>query len=184
VKMAVTLWAIWSSRRKAIHEGIFQTPAALLAFVNRFIAELQLLQEKKPRVVAAGTTTASSGVARPKAPPLDYAKIHVDAAVAQAGGSASAVCRDHNGNYLGSSSLVIAGVCNLVVLEAMACREALSLAANLHLHNFVIACDSKKVVGDIKQGSHGRIGALISEIKTRATSFNCIFTFEGSSGQC
>ena len=26
VKMAVTLWAIWSARRKAIHEGILQSP--------------------------------------------------------------------------------------------------------------------------------------------------------------
>lgn len=26
--VAVTLWAIWSSRRKAIHEGIFQSPQA------------------------------------------------------------------------------------------------------------------------------------------------------------
>lgn len=37
VKLSVTLWAIWSARRKAIHEGIFQSPQATHAFLNRLI---------------------------------------------------------------------------------------------------------------------------------------------------
>ena len=29
VKLSVTLWAIWAARRKAIHEGIFESPHAI-----------------------------------------------------------------------------------------------------------------------------------------------------------
>lgn len=53
-----------------------------------------MLQEKKPRVVVAGTATANSGVARPKAPPPDYAKIHVDAAVRPGGGVRRRQCAE------------------------------------------------------------------------------------------
>lgn len=37
VKMVVTLWATWSARRKAIHEGIFQSPQSTHMFVERSI---------------------------------------------------------------------------------------------------------------------------------------------------
>ena len=47
VNVAVTLWAIWTARRKAIHESIFQSPHATHSFVARFIAELQNLKQFK-----------------------------------------------------------------------------------------------------------------------------------------
>lgn len=49
------------------------------------------------------------------------------------GGSAAAVCRDREGHYLGSSALVTYGVDDPATLEAIACREAFSLAEDLHL---------------------------------------------------
>ena len=45
VNVAVTLWAIWTARRKAIHEAIFQSPHATHSFVTRFLAELQNVQQ-------------------------------------------------------------------------------------------------------------------------------------------
>ena len=47
------------------------------------------------------------------------------------GGSATAVCRDAEGNFLGSSALVIEGVIDPATLEAIACREALALVEDL-----------------------------------------------------
>lgn len=41
VKLAVTLWAVWTVRRKAIHEEIFQSPLTTHLFVERFISELE-----------------------------------------------------------------------------------------------------------------------------------------------
>src|SRR4051812_37606091 len=46
-RLGVTLWAIWSSRRKLIHEGLHQTPHATNAFVASFINDLQV--QAKPR---------------------------------------------------------------------------------------------------------------------------------------
>lgn len=87
---------------------------------------------------------------RPKAPPAGYAKIHVDAGVRHGrGGFAAAVCRDSNAQYLGSSAPVIGGIDDHVVLEAIACREGLALAEDVHLQNFIITSDSKQVVSNI-----------------------------------
>ena len=64
---AVTLWAIWTSRRKAIHEVILQTPHAIKAFITRFISDLEAVRTpRQPRPVVANT---GSLVLRPKAPP-------------------------------------------------------------------------------------------------------------------
>jgi hypothetical protein len=39
-RMCVTTWAIWHARRKAIHEGLFQSPLSTHLFVENFLAEL------------------------------------------------------------------------------------------------------------------------------------------------
>uniref|UniRef100_A0A453SLV5 RNase H type-1 domain-containing protein n=1 Tax=Aegilops tauschii subsp. strangulata TaxID=200361 RepID=A0A453SLV5_AEGTS len=179
VLLAVTLWAIWTARRKAIHEGIFQSPQATNSFVRRFIDELNMITVRSPTRNSAAPAMGQRAV-RPKAPHAGFAKIHVDAGVrARKGGSAAAVCRDGQGNYLGSSALVVAGLEDPAILEAVACREALALAADLNLHNFVIASDSKQTVADISCGGKGRNGSIIQEINVRATLFQCNFSFEG-----
>ena len=47
---------------------------------------------------------------------------------------------------MGSSALVIRGITDSAVLEAIVCREALLLAEDLHVHNFVVASDAKLIV--------------------------------------
>jgi hypothetical protein len=49
IQLTITLWAIWSARRKAIHEDIFQSPLSTHEFIGRFISELKELS--KPLVV-------------------------------------------------------------------------------------------------------------------------------------
>lgn len=41
------LWEIWRSRRKAVHEQIFQTPHATHHFVKSYIRELEACRPKK-----------------------------------------------------------------------------------------------------------------------------------------
>ena len=118
-----------------------------------------------------GTVSHVAPAARPKAPPTVYAKIHVDAGVRfERGGSAVAICREDPGASLGSSALVIYGVHDPTALEAIACREALALAEDLNLQQFIIASDRKQVVLDISKGTRGRYGAIISEINLNATT--------------
>lgn len=88
------------------------------------------------------------------------------------------VCRDLHGNYLNSSSLVIGGVDDPVILEAITCREALELAEDLHVHQLIIASHAKQVVADINNRSKGSNGAIISEINSYSSLFQCNFTFE------
>ncbi|XP_020149522.1 uncharacterized protein [Aegilops tauschii subsp. strangulata] len=170
--LPVTLWSIWYARRKAVHEGIFQSPQAVQNFIRRYCDELNMIRPKVVRAVVyiSGPTVPQ----QPKAPPMGYAKIHVDAAVRPEG--AVAVCRDSSGNYLGSSALVVEGVDDPTSLEAMACREAISLAEDLLLNNLVIASDCKQVVSDITTGSKGQYGAIVIEINLQATQFQCIFS--------
>ena len=107
----------------------------------------------------------SSVVHRPKAPPATFAKIHVDAAVrTYRGGSAVAICRDSNGDFMGSSALVMLGEWEPATLEVIACREAIALA-----ERFVVASDCKQVIRDITKGYKGSYGSVISEIGTRSS---------------
>ena len=114
------------------------------------------------------------------APPVGFAKIHVDAGVLDLSrGSAAAIARDANGTYLGSSSLVIDGLYDPAVLEAMACREGVALAQDLGIDRFVISCDSKQVVADILCGSRGSIATIAEEIIQRMPMQHCKIIFEG-----
>lgn len=178
VKLTVTLWAIWSSRRKAIHEGIFQSPQSTHAFIGRFIQELELVRAPGPSTATRGTGAVHQNQ-RPKAPPLGVAKIHVDVACRKGtGGVAAAVCRDANGSFLGSSALGIAGVDDPAILETIACREALALAQDLNLRDVLVASDAKGVVNAINNSCMGPNGAIIAEINSLSSLFSFTFTFE------
>jgi ribonuclease HI len=58
-------------------------------------------------------------------------KMNVDGAIAKTEnkGAFSVICRNDKGVFLGDSSITIDGLMDPEVLEAMACAEALSLAA-------------------------------------------------------
>ena len=175
--LIVTLWAIWSSRIKAIHEAIFQTPHATHAFIKRFIADLDQIRVIKPAPNIV--TRVQQAAPRPSAPPANYAKIHVDAAVrTDRGGSAAAICRNTQGASLDSSALVIVGVCDPATLEAIACREAIALAQDFGLQQFIVSLDCKQVIEDISKESQGPYGAIVAEINSRAIPFSCNFIFE------
>ena len=105
----------------------------------------------------------------------------MDAAVSKTRncGAAAAVCRSNNGNFMGSSALVIHGITDAATLEAIACREGFALAQDLLLTDFVIVSDSKQVVNDIKSASNGGYRAIISEIRNLLVGFDCNITFEG-----
>ncbi|XP_020153536.1 uncharacterized protein [Aegilops tauschii subsp. strangulata] len=176
--LAVTAWSIWHARRKAIHEAIYQSPHQTHSFITSYMAELGVINDanRHPR---QAVIPAQQQRQNPKKPPSGYYKIHVDAAVrARKGGSAAAVCRDEAGNYVGASTLVLEGVTDPASLEVIACREALCLAEDLNIHNFVVASDCKQVVADIDHNAGGRYRAIISEIHFRTANVQCKFTFE------
>jgi hypothetical protein len=102
VKCVITLWAIWTARRKAIHEEIFQSPFAIFKFIENFNNELSN-QGLKTQTRSMGTPqrlTTPTWI-----PPIfEYVKINVDAAVARAGnrGVVAAICRSVDGHFMGA----------------------------------------------------------------------------------
>ena len=44
IRILVTCWAIWQARRKAIFDGIFQSPLSIMAIINRVIDELKIVE--------------------------------------------------------------------------------------------------------------------------------------------
>ena len=100
VKLSVTSWAIWTARRKAIHEGIFQSPHAIMSFVERYIIELETINVRQEPDRTEPRVVPSVG-RKPKAPPVGFAKINVDAGCRTGSrGTTVAVCRDNMGTYL------------------------------------------------------------------------------------
>jgi hypothetical protein len=170
--------AIWTARRKAIHECIFQSPLSTHGFVNIFLAEIQSLA--KPERVSIRNLEV-----RPQAkwlpPPTAIPKINVDASVSKKSGEkgvAAAICRDNLGVNLGALAVVYCGITDPSTLESLACREA--LAVDLGLSRLLVASDCKQVVSDIADGTLCKYGAVVAEIKARARQFSeCKFVFEG-----
>lgn len=97
----------------------------------------------------------------------------------QGTGTTTAVCRDHLGNYMGSSAFAVRGLTDPPSIEAVACREALSLVEDLGLQNVVIASNCSTVVKHINEASVGNYGGVVKEIRSWMFLFNsCTFKHE------
>jgi hypothetical protein len=129
IKMLVTLWAIWTARRKAVHEGLFQSPISTFDFVKRFLDDLgevhTEVQKRQAPVLAQRT--------RWSPPSPGVIKCNVDAAVSRLKdhGTVGVVCRDDTGRFVGASARTVNGVADPATLKAKACTEALVLAQDL-----------------------------------------------------
>ena len=74
------------------------------------------------------------------------------------------------------------GVVDPTMLESLACREALALAADLGLERMIVGSDCKEVVSNIKDANGGKHGHIIREIGMMAAEVqDCSFIFEGRS---
>jgi hypothetical protein len=81
---------------------------------------------------------------------------------------------------MGAPVLVLDGIINPQILETIAYREALALVEDIALTNVLVASDCASVVTDIRGGSMGRNGSIISEIRSRAATLSsCSFVHEG-----
>lgn len=88
IKLVVTLWVIWTARRKVIHERVFQSPLSTHSFVDRFIAELAIIKapSRTPMVHVARKNTRRVGHMHAwKAPSAGLTKIHVDGGLSRNG---------------------------------------------------------------------------------------------------
>jgi hypothetical protein len=128
-RVFVTLWAIWRARRKAIDEQEYRSPLSVHLFVEIFIADLIQPDERRLRQPTVVTATAPARIP----PPQGMLKINVDAGVGKntGRGRVAAVARDSTGLFQGASAVVYPGRMDAETLEALACREAVSLALDV-----------------------------------------------------
>jgi hypothetical protein len=65
-------------------------------------------------------------------------------------------------------------------MEAVACREGLTLASDLGLHSFRVASDCANAMRSLLGKGFGRYGPIVREINVRRRSFTrADFVFEG-----
>ena len=79
-------------------------------------------------------------------------------------GAVGAVCRAHDGSYLGASAVAFEGVTHPGCLEAMACREALALVEDLYVGDVTVASDCMEVVKGLQERSMGLFGHVLREV--------------------
>jgi hypothetical protein len=80
---------------------------------------------------------------------------------------------------LGASAVVFNDITDPATLETLACREAVALAEDLYLDRTFVVSDCKTAIDDIRDGTLGRNGSIISEIRSRSTHLReCSFSFE------
>ena len=102
--------------------------------------------------------------------------MNVDAATSKSSSisAIAAVARDGGGGFLGASSVVLDGVTDPETLESLACREGMSLAADLVLQNFRLASDCSNAIRSLVGEGMGPYGHIVKEIKAREKSFRFV----------
>jgi ribonuclease HI len=168
-RLCVTLWAIWHARRKAIHEGVFQSPLSTHCFIDNFIADLSQGEKHVIKKVASPPKKHPRWISSQPG----VAKINVDAGVTRDGcsGAVAAVARSANGAYMGASAVQFMGTADPEVLEAMAVREGLNLALDLNLQRLKVASDCQTVIKALHEYNLGVFSSITREIKKTAEGF-------------
>jgi ribonuclease HI len=178
-QVVVTMWALWHARRKIIHEGLFQSPLSTHCFIRRFIVDLEVLAH-------APSSTSERGPMAPRwiPPPSGVAKVNVDAVVSKNFSIAviAAVARSTAGEFLGASSMVLKGLSDPETLDALACREGLSVAADILLQRVRVTTDCQNMIRSIEGAGRGSYGHLVQELNARRNDLQMVqFVHEGRS---
>jgi ribonuclease HI len=109
-------------------------------------------------------------------------KINVDAAVGKntRRGSVAAVARSELGVFMGASAIVFPGCTTAETLEAMACREAIALAKDIHARRVKVATDCQNVVRSLDEGTMGVYAHIAREINEARGDFEeLVISYEG-----
>lgn len=146
VRILVICWAIWHARRKAIHEGVFQSPFATIASASRLIEELDIIKGLEQNEKNHNNQKQR---ARPWIEPKrGQSKINTDTAIARAkcNGAVAAICRGDQGDFIAASVMVIPNIIDPETMEGMACLEALALAEDCGVRRMTVASDCLNVI--------------------------------------
>ena len=88
--------------------------------------------------------------------------------------AAAAISRNAAGDFLGASVLVLKGIKEPEIVEAIACREGLALAQDIQVTRVRLACNNANVISSINQGSNGVYGQIVMEIQEESKSLESV----------
>jgi ribonuclease HI len=180
IQILITYWTIWHTRRKAIHEEVFQSPFSTVAIIRRLIQEMEITKgfEFKGRNKHHPSPRTHSWI-----PPEDgCCKLNTDVAVGRARtrGVVGVVCRNNQGNFIVASAMVVPNRTDLETLEALACLEALALAEYCGIHKMLVASNCLNVVKNIKELPRCSYMMILQDIFQRSKSCQYVrFVHEG-----
>lgn len=100
-------------------------------------------------------------------PPSGFAKVNVDTALVKNSiySAAAAVAKYEAGNFMRTTALVLEGLTNAEVVEAVARREGLALAKDLAPQKIRVASNCVNAVRCIRGEDLGPYGPIVQEIK-------------------
>ena len=131
-------------------------------FIERFITDLELTKPRQQEVkvdrsratrwIPPPLNFAKMNVDAAKLNELNFAKINVDAAKSKSSSSASvaALARDISGLFLGASTVVFTSVSDPETLDVLACREGMALASDLLILKARVASDCVNAVNNLQ----------------------------------
>jgi hypothetical protein len=137
--------------------------------VDSYIADLEMTTAPKERNEQTRINNSSRWIP----PPPGIAKINVDAAISKNGGigSMAAVARDSTGTFLGASALVVEGISDPEMMEAIASREGGALATDLFLQKVKMASDYNNVVKSFREEALGPYYHVIRDLRAMQGDF-------------
>ena len=97
-------------------------------------------------------------------PPLTgFTEINVDVALSKNSNITvvAAIARDSAGVFLGASVVVLEGITDAEIAKALAYREGLALAKDIHVQKLRLASDCANVIRNIKGGSMGTYSQIV-----------------------
>ncbi|GMI74475.1 hypothetical protein HRI_001116800 [Hibiscus trionum] len=137
----IAIWAIWTYRNRKVHESVSQTPAEVVAYVNKYIAEWRICHgatSQKPASHTATNWVPPSG---------EEIKFNFDAgfnAISKTSIS-GIIVRNSKGEIMAAATYPHRDVSSPEIAEALACYKALILASNLGFSRISVEGDAQTI---------------------------------------
>ncbi|GMI91035.1 hypothetical protein like AT4G29090 [Hibiscus trionum] len=175
-----TVWAIWHSRNKYIHEGKISTVIGTTDFIRGCVIEYKdtLGVCSGPRVIEVVHWS----------PPLaGFFKINVDASCVPAEHKAFSgfLIRDENGQVMGSGILPQPTYISVLQAEAWAAKQGVEFAIELGFQCLILESDSRTLITKLQatMDDSSEIRIIIADIKSLVQQIPCCrFVFSPRSG--
>ncbi|KAA3480176.1 reverse transcriptase [Gossypium australe] len=162
-----TVWLMWGSRNRFIHEGKSDSAREIASKVRRYLAEIDGLEEKKSTLNACRSTN-------PRDPTLGVT-IYFDAAFTsrESKSMAGLVVIDRMGEIINTKSALNSNVPSAFAAEAYAGLYAVRLGTSMGLHSVTIKGDSRVVIQKCKTKEKDKsvINAIIRDIQEESKQF-------------